>query len=160
FSPNGDLGLTRASHVVVGHDRRLNDHTHLKAEVYYQQLFDVPVENADTSTFSLLNQSGGFTTRELVNKGKGRNYGLELTLERYLHKGLYYMTTVSLFRSLYTPMDGVERRTAFDNNYIVNFIGGKEFSVGDPSKHKTLFLNAKLAMIGGKRYSAIDLEAS
>src|SRR5690606_1997037 len=45
-------------------------------------------------------------------------------------------------------------------NYIVNFIGGKEFSVGDPSKHKTLFLNAKLAMIGGKRYSAIDLEAS
>ncbi len=158
--PNENLGMTRAAHFVAGYNRKLSRNTHLKAEVYYQKLFDVPVENADTSTFSLVNQVGGITTRELVNAGTGKNYGVELTLERYLDKGLYYMTTLSLFRSLYTPLDGVERKSAFDNNYIANFLGGKEFAVGNPAKNKVLFINAKLALIGGKRYSPIDVEAS
>ena len=57
-------------------------------------------------------------------------------------------------------MDGVERKSAFDNNYVANLIGGKEFSVGNAAKHKVLFVNAKLAVIGGKRYSPINLEES
>ena len=70
------------------------------------------------------------------------------------------MSTLSLFRSLYTASDGIERKSAFDNNYITNLIGGKEFKVGNPSKNKVLFLNTKIVLIGGQRYSPIDLPAS
>src|SRR5690606_38023715 len=99
-------------------------------EAYYQHLYDVPVENSATSNFSMLNSTEGYVARQLVNDGTGKNYGVELTLERYLHNGFYYMSTASLFRSLYTAKDGVERKSAFDNNYVANFIGGKEFKVG------------------------------
>src|SRR5690606_22878725 len=102
----------------------------------------------------------GYTTRTLVNDGTGRNYGVEFTLERYLHNGFYCMSSLLLFRSLYTAKDGVERKSAFDNNYVANLIGGKEFKVGKPSKNKVFFVNTKIALIGGNRYTPIDLEAS
>ncbi|HEY3405216.1 MAG TPA: TonB-dependent receptor [Ohtaekwangia sp.] len=158
--PNQDLQLTKAAHFVLGYDNRIGEHAHLKIETYYQHLYDVPVENSYTSSFSLLNESDGYSARELVNDGTGRNYGAEFTMERYLHNGLYYMGTLSLFRSLYTAKDGIERKSTFDNNYVANFIGGKEFKVGNPAKNKVLFVNTKLVLIGGKRYSPIDLDAS
>ena len=158
--PNKNLELTKAAHFVVGYDNRVAANTHLKIEAYYQHLYDVPVEESATSNFSLLNVSEGYTSRKLVNEGTGRNYGVEFTLERYFNKGLYYMSTLSLFRSLYTANDGIERKSAFDNNYVANLIGGKEFKVGSAGKNKVLFLNTKIVLIGGQRYSPIDLDAS
>ena len=158
--PNKDLEITKAAHFVLGYDNQIAANTHVKIETYYQHLYDVPVEDSNTSNFSLLNRSEGYTTRQLVNDGTGKNYGVELTVERYLHNGLYYMSTLSLFRSLYTAKDGIERKSAFDNNYVANLIGGKEFKVGTPSKNKVFFVNTKVVLIGGKRYSPIDLAAS
>jgi len=158
--PNKGLELTKAAHFVLGYDYQVGANTHVKIETYYQHLYDVPVEDTYTTAFSLLNRSEGYSTRQLVNDGTGRNYGAEFTVERYLHRGLYYMGTLSLFRSLYTPKDGKERKSAFDNNYVANFIGGKEFKVGNASKNKVFFVNTKVALIGGKRYSPINLEQS
>lgn len=160
IQPNKDLEISKAAHFVIGYDNQIAANTNLKIETYYQHLYDVPIENSTETSFSLLNQTDGYTMRNLVNEGTGKNYGVELTLERYLHNGFYYMSTVSLFRSLYAAKDGVERKSAFDNNYVTNLIGGKEFSVGNAAKHKVLFVNAKLAVIGGKRYSPINLEES
>jgi hypothetical protein len=160
IQPNKDLEITKAAHFIIGYDNQISSNTHLKIETYYQHLYDVPVEDSENSAFSLLNRSEGYTTRRLVNEGSGKNYGVELTVERYLHNGLYYMGTISLFRSLYTAKDGTERKSAFDNNYVANLIGGKEFKVGKPMKNKVFFVNTKLALIGGKRFSPIDLEAS
>ncbi|HYG02817.1 MAG TPA: hypothetical protein VD927_10255 [Chryseosolibacter sp.] len=108
----------------------------------------------------MINVSEGYTNRQLTNEGTGRNYGVELTLERYFSKGFYYMSTLSLFMSLYTAQDGIERKSAYDNNYVGNLIGGKEFRVGTVSKNKVLFVNTKVVLIGGQRFSPIDLEAS
>jgi hypothetical protein len=160
IQPNKDLEISKAAHFVIGYDNQFAPNMNFKIETYYQHLYDVPIENSTESSFSLLNLTEGYTTRSLVNEGTGKNYGVELTLERYLHNGFYYMSTVSLFRSLYTAKDGVERKSAFDNNYVANLIGGKEFNVGKAAKHKVLFVNTKLAVIGGKRYSPINLEES
>jgi hypothetical protein len=158
--PNKDLDITKAAHFVLGYDRQVSSNVHFKLETYYQHLYDVPVENSVTSTFSILNRTEGYSTRSLVNDGTGRNYGVEFTLERYLHNGLYYMSTLSLFRSTYTAKDGVERRSAFDNNYVANLVGGKEFKVGSTSKNRVLFVNTKILLIGGRRYSPINLGES
>ncbi|MEM6737102.1 MAG: TonB-dependent receptor [Bacteroidota bacterium] len=158
--PNRDLKMSKAAHVVFGYDQKLGPNAHLKSEVYYQYLYDVPVEDDPTSTYSLLNETEEYDPRVLTNDGTGRNYGIELTLEQYLNQGFYYLTSASIFNSLYTPKDGVERKTAFANHYIFNFIGGKEFNIGKSYKNKVLFVNAKVSLLGGNRYTPIDLEAS
>ena len=158
--PNQNLKMSKAAHVVMGYDQQLGPNTHLKSEVYYQYLYDVPVEDDPNSSYSLLNLTEGYDPRALVNDGTGRNYGIELTLEQYLHKGFYYLASASVFNSLYTPKDGIERKTAFANNYVFNFLGGKEFAVGPEEKNKVFFVNTKLSLIGGSRFTPIDLEAS
>lgn len=160
INPNTALGLGKAAHFVVGYENMLSPNTHLKVEAYYQHLYDVPVENKTGSTYSLLNQQSGYTNRTLINDGTGTNYGMELTVERFFSKGFYYMSTVSLYRSLYTAIDGVERKSAFDGNYVFNLLGGKEFKIGKTEKNRIFFINAKIALIGGSRYTPIDLEAS
>ena len=158
--PNRSLRMSKAAHLVLGYDQKFGPNTHFRSEVYYQHLYDVPVEDAANSTYSLLNETEQYDPRVLVNDGKGRNYGVELTLEQYLHKGFYYLTSASVFNSLYTAKDGIERESAFASNYVFNFLGGKEFKVGSAAKNKVLFINAKVSLIGGKRYTPIDLQAS
>lgn len=162
---NKDLGFTQAFHSAIGFEKMLQPKLRLKAEVYYQYLFNVPVWPNDTTsdfrllTFSALNTFDGYTPDELSNDGTGKNFGLELTLERFLSKGFYMLSTASLYKSLYTGSDGVERSTQFDGGYIFNFLAGKEYKVGR-SGNNTIGINGKLIFAGGKRQAPINVEAS
>ncbi|MFX5517658.1 hypothetical protein ABTD52_18095, partial [Acinetobacter baumannii] len=65
----------------------------------------------------MLNAGADFTFPEktgLVNKGTGKNYGVELTIEKFLSKGFYILTTGSIFKSVYKGSDGIERNTTFN----------------------------------------------
>jgi hypothetical protein len=89
--------------------------------------------------------------------GTGHNYGIELTLEHFLNKGLYYLVTASLFESKYKGSDNVERNTAFNGNYVVNALIGKEFTFGknkENAKAKTsIGFDIKTTFAGGQRYT-------
>ena len=162
---NKDLGFTRAFHSAIGFEKMLKPKLRFKAEVYYQYLFDVPVWPNDTTsnfgllTFSTLNTFDGYTSDELANDGTGRNYGLELTLEKFLSNGFYMLSTASIYKSMYTGSDGVERSTQFDGGYIYNLLAGKEFKVGK-SGNNTLSFNGKFIFAGGKRQAPIDFARS
>ncbi len=158
--PNVDLGLTKSDHYVLGYDRVLSQKLHAKIEIYYQNLSSVPIENIDTSYYSIINESHGYIDRELVSKGKGYNYGLELTVERYFYNSYYYMFTASLYDSKYKAKDGKWRNTRYNGNYALNFLIGKEFNVGKPEKGNKLSLNAKFLFNGGNRYIPLDMEES
>lgn len=159
-TPNRQLRPSKALHLVAGYGLAISRNTNLKAELYYQHLYDVPVADDPSSHFSLINSTENFETRQLINEGTGRNYGLELTLERYFAAGFYYMFTGSVYQSLYTAMDGVERNTAFNGNYATNLLAGKELPFGKPEKQRVFFVNTKISLLGGVRYTPIDLEAS
>lgn len=162
---NRDLGFTQAFHTALGYEKMLKPKLRFKAEVYYQHLFNVPVWPNDTTrsqqalTFSTLNTFDGYTSDELANDGTGRNYGLELTLEQFLSKGFYLLSTLSLYESRYTGADGIERSTQFDGRYIYNFLAGKEFPVGK-NGNNSLSFNGKLIFAGGKRQAPINVVAS
>ena len=79
---NKNLDFSKARHYVLGYNNMLTQNLLLKAEVYYQDLYNIPVEDDPFSSYSLINSVQGYTTRRLVNKGTGYNYGIELTLER------------------------------------------------------------------------------
>ena len=156
--PNRDLDITRAHHGVLSYHRALGRNLALKAEAYYQHLYNVPVATSDTSTFSMLNVQQDYVTDPLVNRGTGRNYGIELSLEKYLSRHFYYMASTSLYESKYTAADDVERNTRFNGNYIVNFIGGKDFL--SASGLRTFGVNIRTLYAGGLRTTPIDLERS
>jgi hypothetical protein len=159
-TPNLDLGLMKAIHYVAGYDKMINPNLYFKGEIYYQDLYDIPVENSSASSYSLLNAVSGFTDRALVSQGIGSNYGLELTLERYFHNNFYYLLTGSLYTSDYKTLDGIERSTRFNSNYLTNVLVGKEFIVGDRNKNKKINLNTKIIFGGPSRFTPIDLNAS
>ena len=157
-STNEDLDFVRSNHLVLGYDNSLGSNLRLKAEVYYQWVDQAAVERTP-STFSLLNFGAdfGFPDRDsLFNGGKGRNYGVELTLEKFFSNSYYFLFTTSLFNSEYTGSDNVWRNTAFNGNYIFNLLGGREFKLGK----NTLSLDIRGTFAGGRRYTEIDLEGS
>lgn len=158
---NQDLELPKARHYVLGHDWQWNEDTHLKTEIYYQDLYDVPVGAEAGSTFSTLNEIFSFTTERLVNDGSGRNYGVELTLERFLKNGFYYLITGSLYDSEYQTSEGIWRDTRFNGHYATNALLGKEFKLkAKNSKQRELGFNTRLLSYGGLNYTPIDLAGS
>ncbi len=156
---NKNLGFSRSNQIIVGYDRSLKKDTRLKAEVYYQQLSNLPVEGR-RSSYSVINYGATFynTYRDsLVNNGTGYNYGLELTLEKFFSENYYFLLTTSLFSSKYKGSDGLLRNTAFSGNYVVNALGGYELKL---KKNLSILLDAKFTIAGGLRYTPIDLQAS
>ena len=155
---NENLGFTKAHHLVLGYDISISEFIHLKIETYYQHLFDVPVMEA--GAFSLINQQNDwFFSEKLCNTGTGRNYGLDITFEKYLSRGYYYMATASVFNSQYKGADNVWRDTRYNRNYAFNLLIGKEWLLGK-YKNKILSLNVRMNYQGGDRYSPVNAALS
>ncbi|PHI19874.1 TonB-dependent receptor [Lewinellaceae bacterium SD302] len=158
---NQDLGFLRSDHYVIGGELLFAPGWSLKSEVYYQHLFDIPVDVTPTS-FSLLNAGADFVFPEkgnLVNEGGGENYGIEITLERQFTKNWYLLFTTSIFESDYEGSDGQRRSTAFNNQYVGNLLLGREWAFGKDKRHRFTF-NTNLTTSGGRYYSPVDLAAS
>lgn len=149
--PNRDLDLLKAHHFVLGYEKRYGKNLRAKIEAYYQHLYNLPVENLDTSYFATIVEGLDFRYVDLVNKGTGKNYGIELTLERFFNKQYYYLINASLYQSKYTPLDGRERNTPFNGNYLLNILCGKEFSKLGKRQNQSLGLNAKVFFGGGRK---------
>lgn len=158
-STNRKLDLTRAQHFVAGYEWRFLPGWRLKAEAYYQYLYNVPVERV-SSGFSMLNAGADFGFPDkvgLINKGTGTNKGVELTVERFLNNGYYFLFTTSLFDSKYKGSDGIERNTAFNYKYVVNALAGREWKLGNSS---AFTVDIRLSTIGGRYATPVDVSAS
>jgi len=160
---NEDLDMTHSQHFVLGYDRIINSNLRIKSEVYYQYITNAGVDGNQSNSYSVLNEGANFYTSPpdtLVNNGTGFNYGLEITLEKFLSNGLYYLVTASLYESKYKGSDGIERNTAFNGNYVFNGLIGKEWVLGRNTEKKrkkqfTLIIDLKTTYAGGQRYTPI-----
>ena len=156
---NHEMGLTKSWHFVLGYNKLLAKNMRLMIETYYQKLFNIPIETDPASSFSMVNSGAGFSRifpEELVNEGTGRNYGVELTLEKFFSDGFYFLTTASLFDAKYKGADGVLRNTDFNGKYAFNALFAKEIKF----KRSALSLGAKFTAVGGRWYGPVDEAAS
>lgn len=153
--PNCELGFGRANHFVAGYDKMFSRNLHLKIEAYYQNLYNIPVR--PNNYYSMLNNPGGYFNDSLVNDGTGKNFGLDITFEKFLSDNFYYLVTASVFQSKYKGGDGVERNSRFNTGYVFNLLFGKEFNV---TKNNILGINLKTSYTGGEYYIPIDLASS
>ena len=85
-----------------------------------------------------------------------RNYGFELTIEKFFSDGYYGLFTSSIYESKYTGSDGIERNSAFNGRYALNLLFGKEWSLGNDK----LSADLKVTNAGGRYYTPFDLEVS
>ena len=151
IQPNKDLGLLKAHHYVLGVEKRFTENLMAKVEFYYQDLYNLPVENLDTSHYATINEGLEFRYVDLVNEGTGENYGIEITFERFFNNNYYYLINGSVYNSTYKSLEGVERNTQYNGNYLVNVLCGKEYDQRGKNKNKTIGLNAKLFFGGGRK---------
>jgi hypothetical protein len=152
--PNLNLQLTRAMHHVLGYEIAPAKNLRIKAEVYYQYLYKVPVIDDTNSVYSILNTLNGIGDSAYVNKGKGYNKGIELTLEKLFSQNYYVLVTGSLFDSKYKPANGKKYNTYFNTNYQANLLAGKDFITGHTKQH-IFSINVKAIVHGGFRYSPL-----
>jgi hypothetical protein len=158
------LRPTKSEQVVLGYEKQFSSNLKFKTEIYYQYLSKVPVSIDSSNNFSLLNVSdnsaiGSSSYTALTNKGTGQNYGVELSLEKSMSNGYYFMFSSSLFNSKYKALSGQEFNTTFNTRYVANLVAGREWATG--SAHKNLFgLNGKLIYAGGRKYSPVLLGES
>lgn len=156
---NRDLDFIKARHYVIGYENLLTKNLFLKIEMYYQDLYNVPIEDDPNSAYSILNAYTGYMTMKMVNEGTGSNLGVEITLEKYFNNNYYFLITGSYFDSKYVAGDGIERNTRFNNRHITNVLVGKEFPMGK-LKNSTLAFNLQGTYAGGQWFSPIDVEQS
>lgn len=157
---NSDMGFTRSHHFVGGYDYTAGRVFRLRAEAYYQHLFNIPIEKRAGSSFSLINQGSSFSRLfpdSLKNGGTGDNYGLELTLERRYQNNWYALLTGSVYNSTYVGNDGVRRSTDYNGRFAANVLAGWEPRLGT---NTTLITGVKITWAGGRLYSVPDTAAS
>lgn len=157
-NPNTQLKPTKSHQYVLAYDRVLSQYLRLKAEIYYQNTFDIPAK--PNSDYAIINLKQEYLfTDTLINGAEAFNYGFDLTLERFLQNNYYFLVTGSYIDSKYKAMDGNTYNTRWDYGFVTNFLFGKEFFIG-MEKNNILGLNARIVYQGGERTHAIDVESS
>ncbi|GAB2524386.1 carboxypeptidase regulatory-like domain-containing protein [Spirosoma aerophilum] len=155
---NRNVGLTKSWHYVASYNRLVGQNMRLLVETYYQRLVNIPVERVESS-FSMVNSGAAFSRifpGPLVNTGVGRNYGVELTLEKFFSDNYYFLVTGSLFDAKYKGSDNVWRNTDFNGRYAFNALFAKEI----PFRRSSLSVGAKFTATGGRWYGPVDEAAS
>jgi hypothetical protein len=152
---NKDLAMNKSHHFVLGYDFFISKYLKIKAETYYQYLWNIPVY-AVSSSFSLVNRGAGFNRffpiYSMENKGTGENYGVELTIEKLFFKHYFLLFSGAVYNSTYEGSNGKQWNTDFNGNYMLNALGGLEYVVGKKKKNSINF-GPKITYGGGKRYT-------
>ena len=158
---NKNVDLTRSLHFVLGYQRNLSESWRAKVEAYYQYMYNVPASASKrdyAGVFSTVNTGSDFNFNvadSLNNTGKGRNYGIELTLEKSFSRNFYLLANLSLLDSKYTTPDGIQRNTAFNVGHVFNLLAGKEFHL-DNDNRKTISVDMKVSHSGGRRIIEVN----
>ncbi|MEJ7769372.1 MAG: TonB-dependent receptor [Chitinophagaceae bacterium] len=158
---NRELDFSKAHHFIVGYENRFAADWRIKAESYYQYLFNIPVSSTP-SGFSMLNSGSDFAFPEkagLINNGTGSNAGVELTIEKFLSDGYYLLTTASVFNSKYKGSDGVKRNSTFNYGYAANLLAGREWKMGR-AKRNVFTLDLRMSTLGGRYTTPVDIVKS
>ena len=156
---NMNMDFSRSAHSGIGYEKTFNKGFNIKTEAYYQHIYNIPVTVAPSS-FSMINVGSGFSRLfmdSLVNEGTGYNYGLELTVQKYFDKSFFFLFSGTIYDSKYRGSDQILRNTSYNGTYVVNFLGGKEFKVGERS---IIGIGGKVTAAGGKRYGSVDIQAT
>jgi Carboxypeptidase regulatory-like domain len=153
---NRNMDFTKSLHTALGYEKSFTKSLNIRSEVYYQYLYNIPVE-IKPSAFSLVNLGGGFQRffpDTLQNTGTGYNYGIELTVQKFFDKSFFFLFSGTLYDSKYRGSDNVLRNTSYNGTFVTNLLAGKEFKL---NAKNSISAGLKITYAGGKRYGYVDV---
>jgi len=145
-----------AYHFVLGLTRLLSENTRLTVEGYYKKNDHYPLDPAQPQLFivDLFAAGRSFTViNGLVDRGRAESYGIELTLQKKLVRGVYGIACGSYSKSRYEGLDGIWRNRDYDNRFIFGVEGGYK------PNNKWEF-SLRWVYAGGPPYTPLDIDAS
>ena len=105
----------------------------------------------------MLNNRPSFPEQAVVADGKGANYGVDLSVEKFFSNKVYFLLTSSFFKSYFYPQNNEEYNTTYANNFVSAFTFGREFAL---KKGRIIQAGARVLYSGGNRYTPLDVNAS
>jgi hypothetical protein len=134
---NRGLRAARADQYVLSLEHLLDADLKVRLEAFSKRYRDYPA-SVDRPYLVLANTGGGFGGAdenfasfgfdELVSAGTGNARGVEFLVQKKLSDiPLYGLISVTLMRTTFTGLDGIERPGAFDQRTLINISGGYRF---------------------------------
>ncbi len=140
---NSYLSFIKSRQIVLGFQQGLGKTLNLQIEAYAQYLWDVPVGNNPNEIYWSLNDVQGFANQPLLSTGTGLNRGIEITLEKFFSKGVFFVFGTSIFNSTFKiPSNTMSFNTQYNSQIATNFTGGKTWAISENT-----FIEAGLRLI-------------
>jgi hypothetical protein len=130
---------------VAAYDWLMKKNWRLHAEAYLQKLTAIPVVNDVNRTFWMLNMIDGYAN-EPLSRGKGKNIGVDITIEKFFSGGLFVLTGFSIYNSTYQPLNGTTYNTQYNCQSAGSLTAGREWKW---KKEKTFVIGGKMLYNGG-----------
>jgi hypothetical protein len=151
---NKKLSDIRADHYIAGFDYLVRSDLKLTLEFYYKKYSNYPVSNI--RPYFILSNNGGdfermdnFGLEPLSSLGVGFSRGIELYLQKAFTNDFYTNVSISVFEAKYTSLDGIERISDFDNQFLLILNGG--YKLG-----RNWEFSSKLRWFGGRPFTPIS----
>jgi len=133
---NRDLKNIKVNQYILGFESRLKEDILFKFEGFIKDYSNYPVSTVRPYLI-LANTGAGFSDDNysslgldpLQSTGKGLTKGIEFSLQKKLSNTPYYgIMSLTISKSDFTPLDGIQRAGVYDQNVICNISGGYKFS--------------------------------
>lgn len=146
-----NLGFTKSHQALAEWKTQLPGKLKLTTSAFYHWITDAPVVR-DAPYYSTLNQWDGYLWNDtLVNTGKGRNYGVEASLEKRFYNNLYFILSGSRYEAKF--YNGTTYlNTRFNTKFTSSLLAGKEWN----KKNRSFGVHARVLYLGGTRQPLVD----
>lgn len=121
----------RGDQLVAGYERALRPDLKAQVEVYYKRYARYPVRLfrpqavLQPAGFDDVTSDIPLGLEPLASTGTGRTYGVEFFVQKRLSEvPVYGLASVTINRSEFTALDGIERPGAFETRFLATFLAG------------------------------------
>ena len=153
---NRDLmNYIKSTHYVAGFEYLFKWNGRASVEGFYKVYDNYPLLFFP-DTISLANLGGDFGVigdAPAASINQGRAYGLEISYEQKLYKGLFGIAAITLVRSEFKDKNAEYVPTSWDNRFLVSLTAGKKFG-------KNWEVGVQYQFIGGAPFTPYDQQAT
>jgi hypothetical protein len=148
------LRYIRSEHLVAGFEYSTKFNTRFTVEGFLKRYSHYPFLLREQISLANLGGDFGVVGNAPINStSEGRCYGVELSAQQKLYKGLFGIISFTYVRSEFTDSSGRFAPSSWDNRMIVTSVLGKKFK-------RNWEIGVRWRLYGGNPYTPYDLERS
>ena len=154
---NKNLRLLKANHFVASIEQKMGANTYLQIEGFYQQIQNAPIRPDTNANFWYFNTRDVQADGVYISAGEGRNYGINLTVEKKFSNHYYVILAANYSFSQYKNLTNVWQSTQNDARFFNVLTTGREINL---PKNQILQLNTRVFFGQGIRFILADTAAT